>query len=135
MKGLLQKFIITAIALYLTATFIPGLVITGGIIIFLEAAIAFVIAGFVLRPVLSIFAFPFAFLSAAIVILAANVIALYITALLFGAVKVVPFNITAVSFYGFHVSTLHLGPLLSYVVVSAIIAIAIKVQMWLFDLE
>jgi putative membrane protein len=131
MKGLLQSTIMTAIAMYVTTLFAPGLVISGSYIIFIASAFTLVLVKSILKPILSVFVFPFAFLSFAIVLIAANIIGLYLIAVLFKSIYVIPFTfvIPGVSEAEFYV-----GGILSYLVISGIIALVVKSLEWAFDL-
>ena len=135
MKGLFQLTILTAIALYITSLFAPGLVVSGNYISFILAGFTFVIASAVLKPLLSIVAFPFAFLSSAIVLVLSNAFSLYITALIFKNVKIGAFTLSTRSILGDAGKSFEVSNLLSYVVISVIIALIVKLFEWIFDLN
>ncbi len=129
MKTLLQSIIITAIAFYATILIAPGLTVSGNHITFLIAAGTFVIATAILRPLLSLIVFPFAFLSGVIVIILSNIIGLYTVAALYKSVKIAPFTLSIAG------QNYDIGSLLSYFVLSVIIALIIKCLEWVFDLN
>lgn len=135
MKSLLQSTLLTAIAFYITSQVFSGLQVSGGVVLFLSAGFCFVLVTAVLKPILSLFAFPFAFLSTLIVIIVSNSIALYVTALILKSVKVSTFSISNTVFYGLTIPNFNAGPLLSYVIISVIIAVLVRVFSWVFDLE
>lgn len=131
MKTLLQNICIVAVAFYLTTFIAPGLIITGNFVIFLIAAFTFVIATSVLRPIISLFAFPFAYLSTIFVILASNVMALYVVALLYKSVQISSFTINT---FGLINQNYSVQGFLSYIIISVIIAMIVKLLEWVFDL-
>lgn len=133
MKSLLRSTLLTAFAFYVASLVAPGLIISGSILHFLGIAFAFVIATAVLKPLFSIVAFPFAFLSTFIVLLLSNAVGLYIVALILKSVNVLPFTISAIRFYNLHIGQIQVGSLLSYIVISAIIAMVVKILEWVFD--
>lgn len=135
MKSLLQSTIITAMSFYLATFIAQGLQVSGNAFIFFAAGFIFVITTAILKPLFSLFAFPFAFLSGVIVILTSNTIALYIVSLILKSVKISAFTIQEVYFYGVTIPEIKVGALLSYVVISVIIAIASKIISWIFDKE
>lgn len=132
MKGLLQSTIVTALAMYVTTIFAPGLVISGNYIIFIASAFTLVLVKAILKPFLSVFVFPFAFLSFAIVLVAANIIGLYLVAVLFKSIYVTSFIF---KIPGVAESELYVGGILSYVLISGIIALVVKSLEWVFDLN
>lgn len=135
MRSLLQTIFLTAIAFYITTLIAPGLSVSGSYGSFLAAAAVFAISTAVLKIFLSVFAFPFAFLSTLVVILASNAAGLYVTALVLKSVKILPFTFSAQSFYGITTGSFAVSGLLSYVVLSVIIALLMKAFHWLFELE
>ncbi|HRN96479.1 MAG TPA: phage holin family protein [Candidatus Levybacteria bacterium] len=132
MKGLLQSTVMNAIGLYATTLVASGLVIRGDYIIFAGASFTLVIVKAILKPLLSVFVFPFAFLSVAIVIVVSNIIGLYIVAVLFKSIYVTPFTLTL---FGSNGLSFQIGGILSYVVISGIIALVVKALEWVFDLN
>jgi uncharacterized membrane protein YvlD (DUF360 family) len=131
MKGLLQSTIMTAIAMYIATMLAPGLVISGNYIIFLTSALLLVVVKAILKPILSVFVFPFAFLSVAIVLVIANIIGLYLVAVLFKSIYITPFLFTVPGMSEFQ---FQVGGILSYLVISGIIALVVKSLEWAFDL-
>lgn len=131
MKTLIQNICIVAIAFYLTTLIAPGLIISGNFLIFLIASFTFVIATSVLRPIISLFAFPFAYLSTLFVIIASNVLALYIVALLYNSVQISSFTINT---FGVLDQSYSIQGFLSYIIISVIIAMIVKLLEWVFDL-
>jgi uncharacterized membrane protein YvlD (DUF360 family) len=131
MKRLLQSTIMTAIAMYLTTLIAPGLVISGSYIIFIASAFTLVIVKAILKPFLSVFVFPFAFLSYAIVLIIANIIGLYLVAVLYKSIYVTSFTL---KIPGVTESQFYVGGILSYLVISAIIALVVKSLEWVFDI-
>lgn len=132
MKTILQSSVITAMAFYVTTLAAPGFVVSGNYLTFLIAAVTFVIVTAILRPLFSLFVFPFAFLSGIIVIILSNVVGLYIVALLYQSIKIAPFLLETENILG---QNYHVGSLLSYFIISVIIALIIKGLEWVFDLN
>ncbi len=131
MKSFFRSILITAIAFYATVLIAPGLTVSGNYLNYIFAAVTFVISTAILRPLLSIFVFPFAFLSGIIVIILSNIIGLYVVAVLFGFVRISSFVFETQHLIG---QNIHVGNLLSYIVISVIIALIVKVLEWVFDL-
>jgi uncharacterized membrane protein YvlD (DUF360 family) len=132
MKGLLQSTVMTAIGLYITTLVASGLVVKGDYVIFLSSALLLVVVKAFLKPLLSVFVFPFAFLSGVIVIVVSNIIGLYIIAVLFKSIVITPFTLNILGSQGI---SFQVGSLLSYMVISGIIALVVKALEWVFDLQ
>jgi len=132
MKGLLQSTVMNAIGLYIATLVASGLVIKGDYIIFAGAALTLVLVKALLKPLLSVFVFPFAFLSFAIVIVVSNIIGLYLVAVLFKSIYITPFTLNNLGSDGLNYQV---GGVLSYLVISGIIALVVKALEWVFDLN
>ncbi len=132
MKGLLQSTVMNAIGLYIATLVASGLVIKGDYIIFAGAALTLVLVKALLKPLLSVFVFPFAFLSFAIVIVVSNIIGLYLVAVLFKSIYITPFTLNVLGSDGLNYQV---GGVLSYLVISGIIALVVKALEWVFDLN
>jgi len=132
MKGLLQSTVMNAIGLYIATLVASGLVIKGDYIIFAGAALTLVLVKALLKPLLSVFVFPFAFLSFAIVIVVSNIIGLYLVAVLFKSIYITPFTLNILGSDGLNYQV---GGVLSYLVISGIIALVVKALEWVFDLN
>lgn len=131
MKGLLQSTVMTAIGLYATTLIATGFIVRGNYVIFIASAFTLVVVKAILRPLLSVFVFPFAFLSGVIVLVVSNIIGLYLVAVLFKSIVITPFTLNILGSQGI---SFHVGSLLSYIVISGIIALVVKALEWVFDL-
>lgn len=124
MRYLLQHLVLNMASLYITSMFLGGLVISGGIVQYIYAAILLFVGFFVVKPIVTIITLPISFLTM-------GLFSIVITAFVVFLITVIDplFQIRPFIFQGYHVNIF-----LSYVLISVTIQFIYKSLMYIFDL-
>ena len=80
--GLLVSWLVNAVALYVTAQLVPGIVVAGGLGTLLLAALVIGLVNAVVRPVLAVLTFPITVLTLGLFSLVLNALLFYLAAAL-----------------------------------------------------
>ena len=79
---LIAKFLVIAGAVWLAASFVPGVLVTGGVESYLLIALIFALVNVFVRPLLKLLAFPLLLLTLGLFLIVINAAMLGLTALL-----------------------------------------------------
>ncbi|AQG81487.1 phage holin family protein [Spirosoma montaniterrae] len=80
--GLIIRILISAVAVYVASSFIPGVTVTGGIGTYLIVAIVLGFLNAFIKPVLTILTIPITIITLGLFLLVLNVLMVYLTAYL-----------------------------------------------------
>lgn len=131
MKTALRLFLINATALYLTAAFIPGLVLDGGIRTIVYASVIFMLINLLIVPILKIMFLPLNLLTLGIFSWAINVLALYLLTTLVPQLRIVSFNFTGANLAGVMFPAMELNMLAVAIIASFMIGFISHFLSWL----
>ncbi len=80
--GLIIRILISAVAVYVAASFVPGVTVTGGIGTYLIVAIVLGFLNAFVKPILTILTIPITIITLGLFLLVLNVLMVYLTAYL-----------------------------------------------------
>ncbi len=134
MKYLLQQVTISLLALYITSILFSGLVIKGGFVQLLYAAISLVLGFLLVRPVLNLIALPITLITLGLFSIVTTVTVIFLITLIDKDFVVQSFQFNGFSFFFINVPKYYLNIFLSYLVISVTIQLIHKLLVFLFDL-
>jgi putative membrane protein len=133
MKFILQSIVLHAIALLLTAYFLPGLKFIPSIENYLLAGILLTGGEYFLKPVFKIISLPLTMMTFGLFSFVINAAVLYIITRFYPIISVTPFNLSQIPLNGVALPSIHLNIFLSYALISATIYLIAKFLSWFFD--
>lgn len=131
MKRVLRLFLISFVALWLTAQVIKGFIYTGGFPTLVLAAAVFTIINLLVRPILRLFFLPLNLITLGLFSWIINVLALYLLVLVIPQIKISAFDFPGYGWQGFLIPAMHLNFFLTLVVSSFFISLTASFLNWL----
>ncbi|RJP46107.1 MAG: hypothetical protein C4584_02035 [Armatimonadetes bacterium] len=131
MKGLLRNYLINLGALIATTQILPALQISGGVRGFLTGAFAFMMANFLLVPLIKILLLPLNLLTLGLFAWLSNVLALYLLVAVIPNIQLIPYNFPGVTIEGFIIPAVTLSAFQVAIAVSFIIGLIIHFVQWI----
>ena len=132
MKTLLRSLIINGGALWVTASILPGLVISGGVRGIIISTLALMVINFLLVPLIKILLLPLNLLTLGIFAWLTNVLALYFLVTIVPAVKIMPFIFEGANYSGFIIPAMSLSTLHVTIIASLLLGLITHFIYWLF---
>ncbi len=133
MKFILRNLVLNMAALMITAHFVPGLIIEGGIKGLTIGSIAFMVANLLLTPFLKVVLLPLNILTLGLFAWLSNVLTLYLLVSFVPTFKLIPYTfegsaIGVVSIPPYQMSAFHVA-----IASSFVIGLIIHLTHWLFN--
>lgn len=130
-KSLLKAFLINMVSLWTTTQILPSLAITDGFKGLAIASAAFMVANFILIPLLRVLLLPLNLLTVGLFSWLANVLALYFLVTIIPSFKISSYYFPGGSYYGFSFPSLDLSPFLVVIAASFLIGFIHHFLNWL----
>lgn len=130
-KNVFRHFLINLGALYLTARYIPGLAYTGGIKSLLIGALAFMLIGFILVPLLKILFLPLNLLTLGLFAWLINVLAIYALTTIVSDFVLLPYKFPGANLAGIAIPATELTTFWVAVAASFMIGLISNFLQWL----
>lgn len=131
MKHLVRNFLINLGAVWATAQIIPAFVITGGLRGLIIGVLAFMLANWLLIPLLKVLLLPLNLLTLGIFAWLSNVLVLYFLVNVVPSFKLLPYYFPGVNWDGFIIPSMDLSVFQVTIVVSFLIGAIIHFIGWL----
>lgn len=131
MKRILRIFLISILALWLTAKLVQGFSYGGGNETLVGAAAAFTGINLFIRPILRLFFLPLNLLTLGLFSWVVNVLVLYILILLISQIKISAFDFPGFGWRGFAIPPMYVSFLFSLIISSFVISFISSFLNWL----
>ena len=131
MKALLRSFAFNGGALWITASILPGLIITGGLKGLMISTLALMVINFLLVPLIKILLLPLNLLTLGIFAWLTNVLALYFLTAVVPSIKIMPFVYAGANYSGFIIPAMTLNSLQVTILASLLIGLVSHFLYWL----
>ena len=131
MKRVLRIFLISLLALWLTAQLVAGFSYEGGFQTLILAAGAFTALNLLVRPILRLFFLPLNLLTLGLFSWVVNIAVLYLLILIIPQIKITPFDFVGFSRQGFTAPAMHFSFLATLVLSSFAISFISSFLNWL----
>ncbi|OGE26125.1 hypothetical protein A3H85_01515 [Candidatus Daviesbacteria bacterium RIFCSPLOWO2_02_FULL_40_8] len=131
MKTLLRNYLINVLSLWAVAQIIPSLIFNGGLLGLAEAGFVFMIANFLLVPLMKILLLPLNLLTFGLFAWVANVLALYILMKTVNSFTLLPYFFPGANLGMLIIPATNLTTFQAVIVVSFLLAIITHFLHWL----
>lgn len=131
MKTLLRNYLINVLSLWAVAQIIPSLIFNGGLLGLAEAGFVFMVANFLLIPLMKILLLPLNLLTFGLFAWVANVLALYILMKTVNSFTLLPYFFPGANLGMLIIPATNLTTLQAVIVVSFLLAIITHFLHWL----
>ena len=131
MKTLLRNYLINVLSLWAVAQIIPSLIFNGGLLGLAEAGFVFMIANFLLVPLMKILLLPLNLLTFGLFAWVANVLALYILMKTVNSFTLLPYFFPGANLGMLIIPATNLTTFQAVIVVSFLLAILTHFLHWL----
>ena len=133
MKTLLRYYLINLVALWVSSTFIPGLIFSGGLSILVRAALIFMVINFLLVPVIKILLLPLNLLTLGFFAWLTNVLALFALTYIMPSFHIVSYQFPGFTYQGFSIPPVYLTPIWVAILASLLIGLLTHFLHWLIQ--
>lgn len=131
MKGLLKNTIYYAVALYLLQLVFSGVIIHGGVAVYLTSGFILSILMFVCSPLFKLVTLPLNIATFGIFTFVINALILYILTVIVPQISIQAFKWNGATFMGFVVPTLYFNVFFAYIVSALFISLVVSFIKWL----
>jgi len=131
MKSILRNIVFYAVALFLTAQSLSGVVVSGGLWAYIIGAIVLSILFVLVKPILSIITLPLNIITLGLFSFFTNAIILYLLTVFVPNISIGAFIFRGFSFLGFVVPSISVNNFFAFIFASVLVSIIVGFLKWL----
>ena len=133
MKTFLRISAVNGFSLFILDQSISGVIISGGLRVFILGGVFLTILGVTLKPVFNLISIPLNMVTLGLFSFLSNALLLYILTILVTEIKIEAFNFEGFSWAGFVIPEFQLNTFLAYIVCATLLSVVQAIINWLID--
>jgi len=131
MKSIIKNVAFYSLSLFVLTVILPGVKVTGGLTSYILSGAILSLMFAVLKPILSVIAFPLNMITLGLFSFLINAVILYLLTLFVSSISITSFQSNGFSFAGFIVPALSVNKFFAFVVASLILSSVVSFLTWL----